>query len=154
MARPPSDGKPRYLLFDKQKGYRLTLINGKRKSLGFNRNKAFAIANQYNIQMRPEDGIETLLSLSVSKNNDRLCDRLSDIHNAILEREGLSEKVRDGLRTDMERAKEFFTIHPHDIDLGIVNDYLNHYHGHLLGESFNKRLAFLRRYSLMRSIWG
>lgn len=145
MARPTSDGKPKYLSYGKEKGYRLRLINGVRKSLAFNRAKAFAIANQYNLQMRPEVGVETLLSISKVQNQELLSAHIPEIHNAILEREELSEKVRDALRLDMERAKEFFTIHPHDIDLTTVNLYLNRYHSNLKGESFNKKISFLKK---------
>lgn len=138
--RPSKYGLPAYLRFDTSRQcFRLTLINGKRKSLGKDKYKAIALANAYNAKMRPEFGVETLL-----KNDDALIP-FDDILRRIDERETLSKKVRSYLDQDMKRAREFFTMSLDLISRKTCQDYLEKYHGNLEGDAYNKKISFLKK---------
>lgn len=138
--RPSKYGLPAYLRFDTSRQcYRLTLINGKRKSLGKDKYKAIALANAYNNKLRPEFGLESLF-----KPNDARIP-FDDVLRRIDERETLSKKVRSYLDQDMTRAREFFTMSLDSIDRKTCQDYLEKYHANLEGDAYNKKISFLRK---------
>lgn len=138
--RPSKYGLPAYLRFDTSRQcYRLTLINGKRKTLGKDKYKAIALANAYNAKMRPDYGVDMLL-----KHDDVLIP-FDDVLRRIDERETLSKKVRSYLDQDMTRARDFFTMPIDSIDRKTCQDYLVKYHSNLEGDAYNKKISFLRK---------
>jgi len=139
-ARPSKYGLPSGLNYDKSTNrYLLLLVNGKRKTLGGDKYKAIALANAYNAKLRPEFSIDSLIG-----SDDRLIP-FDEIESKILEREKLSKDIRKALVNDMNRAREFFTMTIDSIDRKLCQDYLKYYHANLKGDSYNKKISFLRK---------
>ena len=139
-ARPSKYQLPAGLRYDVSSSrYLLTLVNGKRKTIGNDKYKAVAIANAYNAQMRPALSVESLIGA------DAALIPFDEIQAKILAREKLSRDIKRALINDMVRAREFFTMPIDTVDRKICQDYLKHYHGNITGESYNKKISFLRK---------
>ena len=139
-ARPNTYGLPSGLYYDKSTGrYLLKLINGKRKTIGSDKYKAVALANAYNAKMRPE------LSVMALSGIDDVLIPFDEIEEKILIRETLSRDIKRALSNDMNRAREYFTMTVDSIDRKTCQDYLQHYHSNIKGDSYNKKISFLRK---------
>jgi hypothetical protein len=139
-ARPSKYGLPAGLNYDKATNrYVLKLINGKRKTIGSDKYKAVSLANAYNAKMRPDVGVLILSGIS-----DVLIP-FDDIERKIEQREALSRDIKRMLVNDMNRAREFFTMTVDSIDRRTCQDYLKRYHSNLKGDSYNKKISFLRK---------
>ena len=140
---------PPYLYHDADKGYRLTLIDGKRKSLGKDRTAAIAIAMEYNRQMRFNTNSIVSSLIMNHENGDLLkpfSRHLDNIHRRILEREDLGANALSTLDNDMGRAKHFFTdVNAMDITLRHVKEYLDTFHGEASGNVRNRKTSFLEK---------
>ena len=148
MGRPGKKGLPPYLTYDStDRVYKLTLTNGKRRSLGKNKHKAVMLTNAYNAQMRPGISIDSLLDITVSTERPTSSEllRFDDIHNAILRKIKLGDAKQRELANDISRAKSFFTMPASDIDIGTLQEYLTKHHDNLRGEPLNKKITFLKR---------
>lgn len=139
-ARPSKYGLPAGLRYDKSTGrYVLTLTNGKRKTIGHDKYKAIALANSYNAKMRPSLTAESLI-----KPVDLMIP-FDEIQHRIDARETLSRDVHRALLNDMNRAREFFTMPIDAIDRKLCQEYLKKYHSNITGDSYNKKISFLRK---------
>jgi len=137
---------PEYLYFDPLAGYRFKLVNGVRKSLGKDRSKAIAIANAYNAQMRNSETLNSLISITIpQKNEESLAQYLDAIHKKIIDEEKPAKSMLSGLKNDIKRAKKFFTMHPHDINIAVVTHYIEVNHADSGNEVFNKKISFLKK---------
>lgn len=144
-------GLPQHLHLDVRGFYRLTLINGKRRSLGYSRKKAIQIAIAYNDRMRPESGLAELIANSSDSKRRKLgfwnnIERFEK--DTIKERESAgkpyAESTKKTFQADCERARKFFTMFPHEIDLQTINQYLDENHPNASANVYNKKLVFLR----------
>lgn len=154
MVRPKNKANknlPAYLRYEvNTRTYRLTLINGKRKSIGRNKDKAIQIAIEYNRIARPTTGsmVDDLIKHSADNKGRQLpftqhVDRLIEI---IITEESPSKSTKDTLINDAKRAKEFFKdISAQDITLEHVHDYLNSYHEDSSANVHNRKLGFLEK---------
>jgi len=139
-ARPSKYGLPAGLNYDKATNrYVLKLVNGKRKTIGSDKYQAVALANAYNAKLRPELSVMTLSSI------DDVLIPFDEIEDKILIRESLSRDIKRALSNDMNRAREYFTMTVDSIDRKTCQDYLKHYHLNLKGDSYNKKISFLRK---------
>ena len=139
-ARPSKYGLPQGLAFDKSTGrYVLKLINGKRKTLGYDKYKAVALTNAYNAKLRPDIGFSLLNSI------DDVLIPFDEIESKISARESLSRDIGRMLVNDMNRAREFFTMTIDSIDRRTCQEYLKKHHSNLKGDSYNKKISFLRK---------
>ena len=152
MSRPKKQKNrnlPPYLYYDASKGYRLTLVNGLRKSVGKDKSQAITLALQYNARMRPElsgnGTIDLLVSQSSKQTSDSFASSINGLHDLIIQEETPSKKVSKALANDIERAKGFFNMHPHNITLETVTDYMKHYHDGCSNEVYNKKIGFLKK---------
>ena len=139
-ARPSKYGLPEGLNYDKSTNrYLIKLINGKRKTLGSDKYKAVALTNAYNAKMRPDVGLMLLSSI------DDVLVPFDEIESKIQARETLSRDIQRALNNDMMRAREFFTMTVDSIDRKTCQDYLKHFHSNIKGDSYNKKISFLRK---------
>jgi len=139
-ARPSKYGLPQGLAFDKSTGrYVLKLINGKRKTLGYDKYKAVSLTNAYNAKLRPDIGFSLLNSI------DDVLIPFDEIESKISARESLSRDIGRMLVNDMNRAREFFTMTVDSIDRRTCQEYLKKHHSNLKGDSYNKKISFLRK---------
>ena len=138
-ARPNKYGLPAGLHYDKTTDrYVLKLINGKRKTIGSDKYKAIALANAYNAKLRPE-----LSALMLTSSDDVLIP-FDEIEEKILIRETLSRDIKRALSNDMNRARDYFTMTVDSIDRKLCQDYLKYHHSNLKGDSYNKKISFLK----------
>ncbi|MDK2594231.1 tyrosine-type recombinase/integrase [Pseudoalteromonas obscura] len=136
---------PAHLYHETGKGFRFKLINGERVSLGHNRAEAIAIAQEYNLRMLGGNsfGIEALITRSAPK-QENFSAYLDKIQERIIDEEKPSHDTKKTLMNDIGRAKEFFTnIHPEDIELTHVNEYLYTYHDGASNHVTNRKISFL-----------
>jgi len=138
---------PEHLYFDPISGYRFKLINNVRKSLGKDRSKAIAIANAYNAQMRNSETLNSLINYSVAEKSgeESLSQYLDKILVKIIKEDNPASGVKKILINDMDRAKKFFTMHPHDINIAIVTHYMEVNHKDCSNEIYNKKIGFLKK---------
>lgn len=149
--KSPYRDLPDYLVYDKsKKQYRLTLINGSRPLLGSNKSQAVAIAIEYNNRMR-YNNILCVESLIIKTGGEKgeyepFAKHIDNLVQRILKEEKLSERVKQGVLNDAERAKEFFKDIPSaEIDLEHVNLYLKKYHANGSAEVQNRKVMFLKK---------
>ncbi len=137
------------MYFDKKKGYRFTLVNGVKKSLNCSKDEAINIALEYNkrVRYRDESIVETLINNGQYKEPLKpFSQHLDHIHQRILEREQPGKSKADTLRNDIKRAKEFFAkLHPRDIKLAHVKEYIDTYHAEASGNVINRKVSFLQK---------
>ncbi|MCG9745968.1 recombinase [Shewanella sp. Isolate8] len=130
--------------------YRLTLINGKRKSIGKNKDQAIQIAIEYNRIARPTTGlmVDDLIKHSGEIKVEQLsfAQHVDQLLELIITEESPSKQLRDTMMNDANRVKEFFNdIATQDITLKHVHDYLNCYHGNSSANVHNRKLSFLQK---------
>ncbi|WP_223672916.1 tyrosine-type recombinase/integrase [Proteus terrae] len=155
MASRPRDRQyrhlPDFLYFDKdRKRYVLTLISGKRKTIGSDRAYAVAVAREYNLRMRPETAIslESLIIESGGINGEGvpLSDHIDRLMERIINDENPAKSTQSDWKNDAVRVKEFFSDVPCcDITLEHVNDYINHYHAESSPNVQNRKVLFLKK---------
>lgn len=155
MATRPRNREYRYLPdflnFDKdRKRYILTLISGKRKTIGKDRAYAIAVAKEYNSRMRQEcivnlDSIIRELggikgeALPFSEHIDHLMERI------ILDENPAQSTLADWTN-DTSRIKEYFSDIPAcDITLENVNGFVNFYHSESSANVQNRKVLFLKK---------
>lgn len=140
---------PDYLYHDPKAGYRFTLIDGTRASLGHERTMAIAIAKEYNQRMRPSGSyVEKLIRQSGGKNGEYkpLGTYVDRIIRRIIEDEQPAGDSKDTLMNDAERAKEFFAdVVGFDITLDHVNSYISRYHGEASANVQNRKVSWLKK---------
>lgn len=141
---------PDYLYHDHKAGYRFTLIDGTRTSLGHDRTMAIAIAKEYNLRMRPIMGIsvESLVRRSGGQRGEYkpLSEYIDRLVKRIIEDERPSVDSRDTLMNDAERAKDFFSdVVGMDITLDHVNAYITRYHSDASANVQNRKVSFLKK---------
>ena len=142
---------PDYLVYDKsKKQYRLTLINGSRPLIGSNKSQAVAIAIEYNNRMRYNNSVsvESLINQTGGERGEYqpFANHIDNLIHRIFREEKLSDRVRQGILNDAERAKQFFKNVPSvDIDLEHVNLYLKQYHANGSAEVQNRKVMFLKK---------
>lgn len=155
MASRPRDRQyrhlPDFLYFDKdRKRYVLTLISGKRKTIGSDRAYAIAVAREYNLRMRPETAIslESLIieSGGINGEGSPLSDHIDRLMERIINDENPAKSTQSDWKNDAVRVKEFFSDIPCcDITLEHVNDYINHYHAESSPNVQNRKVLFLKK---------
>ncbi len=154
MAARPREFKhrhlPDYLYHDKKAGYRLTLIDGTRSSLGHDRAMAIAIAKEYNQRMRPSLGVsvDSLIRKTGGMSGEfkPLAEHIDKLIARIVEDEQPSRDTADTLINDAVRAKEYFSeVSGFDITLDHVNGYLQQYHADASANVQNRKVSFLKK---------
>ncbi|WP_051333472.1 hypothetical protein [Aliagarivorans marinus] len=151
MGRPRSRqtrALPEHLYHDVKKGFRFTLVNGRRVSLGHSRQEAIAIALEYNHRMRGSSryGLEDLVALSGSEKLRSFGDYVPELLAKILAREEPKSSKRSTLESDAKRAVTFFdNVAPLDIELTHVNDYLSEFHKGASANVYNRKIAWLEK---------
>lgn len=140
---------PDYLYHDPKAGYRFTLIDGTRASLGHERAMAIAIAKEYNQRMRPAcNYVDKLIRKTGGKNGEYkpLGTYVDRIVRRIIEDEQPAGDSKDTLMNDAERAKEFFAdVVGFDITLDHVNSYIARYHGEASANVQNRKVSWLKK---------
>lgn len=150
-ARPRSKrnaGLPPYLYHSKERGFFLTLTNGKRITLSTTRANAITIANEYNRRARgdqTEQVVERLMKATGSTSGVPFSRHIIET----LEKRILSDRKygTDTLKTllnDIDRAKQFFDMPAADINLQTVNSYIETNHPKASGNVINRKTGFLR----------
>ncbi|MDK1289820.1 recombinase [Pseudoalteromonas umbrosa] len=132
---------PPYLYFDKNAGYTLKLVSGKRRVISQNRTEAIIIANEYNRIKRSNEVLDSLLAEENSGTP------FSDLVDKIIERvtndRSPGESLKAQWKNDSLRVKEFFTMPGSEITLTEVTEYLDKYHPNASNNVFNRKLSFL-----------
>ena len=153
MTRPRSQKNrhlPAHLYHDPVKGYRLTLVNGVRKTIAQDRATAVQIAVEYNRVMRPEVGITVDALIKASGQSPVPQEPFSTHCDRLLERATTEEQPSEGLmdtwQNDIVRMKDFFgSVSPADITLEHVNSYLAEYHPGASANVQNRKVSFLEK---------
>ncbi|MCT8345114.1 phage integrase SAM-like domain-containing protein [Photorhabdus kleinii] len=142
---------PDFLNFDKaRQRYVLTLISGKRKTIGTDRAYAIAVAREYNLRMRPEiavslDGL-VKESGGIKGEGQPLSYHIDRLMERIIQDEKPSESTLADWKNDAIRVKEFFAdIACCDISLEHVNEYINFYHSDGSANVKNRKVTFLKK---------
>jgi hypothetical protein len=132
---------PPFLYFDKNAGYQLKLVNGKRKIISQNRTEAIIIANEYNRIKRGGSLLDDLINDTASKTS------FSSLVDKIIERMTADKKpgtsVVSTWLNDAERVKSYFTMPGEEITLSDVTDYMDHFHKSASNNVYNRKLSFL-----------
>lgn len=142
---------PDFLNFDKtRQRYVLTLITGKRKTIGTDRAYSIAVAREYNLRMRPETAVSLhgLINESggLKGEGEALSVHMDRLMERIVKDEQPAKSTLSDWKKDIQRIKEFFSdVACCDITLEHVNDYINHYHADGSANVQNRKVLFLKK---------
>ncbi|EKN4067501.1 TPA: phage integrase SAM-like domain-containing protein [Yersinia enterocolitica] len=142
---------PDYLQFDKARGrYVLTLISGKRKTIGADRAYAIAVSKEYNLRMRPETAVslDSIIRESGGIKGEALpfSEHIDNIMKRAIADEKPSASTLADWKSDAERVKEFFNdISSCDIELEHVNVFIQHFHSEASANVQNRKVSFLKK---------
>ncbi|MEQ5702449.1 tyrosine-type recombinase/integrase [Providencia rettgeri] len=142
---------PDFLNFDKtRQRYVLTLITGKRKTIGTDRAYSIAVAREYNLRMRPETAVSLNGIINESGElkgeGEALSVHMDRLMERIVKDEQPARSTLSDWKKDIERIKEFFSdVACCDITLEHVNDYINHYHADGSANVQNRKVLFLKK---------
>ncbi|EKN6416998.1 recombinase [Yersinia enterocolitica] len=142
---------PDYLQFDKARGrYVLTLISGKRKTIGADRAYAIAVSKEYNLRMRPETAVslDSIIRESGGIKGEALpfSEHIDNIMKRAITDEKPSKSTLADWKSDAERVKEFFNdISSCDIELEHVNAFIQHFHSESSANVQNRKVSFLKK---------
>ncbi|MBW5815840.1 phage integrase SAM-like domain-containing protein [Yersinia kristensenii] len=142
---------PDYLQFDKDRGrYVLTLISGKRKTIGADRAYAIAVSKEYNLRMRPETAVslDSIIRESGGIKGEALpfSEHIDNIMKRAITDEKPSASTLADWKSDAERVKEFFNdISSCDIELEHVNAFIKHFHSEASANVQNRKVSFLKK---------
>lgn len=142
---------PDYLQFDKSRGrYVLTLISGKRKTIGADRAYAIAVSKEYNLRMRPETAVslDSIIRESGGIKGEALpfSEHIDNIMKRTIADEKPSASTLADWKSDAERVKEFFNdISSCDIELEHVNAFIQHFHSEASANVQNRKVSFLKK---------
>ncbi len=104
---------PEHVYFDPRYGtYRIKLQNGKFKSLGSHRDKAIAIAREYNRLTRPDIAmkVDHLIQHGNFLNEKGFGHYVPDLLKRIIKEEQPSANYTHTMKQDAKRTEEFFEI--------------------------------------------
>lgn len=142
---------PDFLNFDKERQrYILTLISGKRKTIGKDRAYAIAVAKEYNLRMRPETAVslESIIRESGGVRGEALpfSQHLENLMARIIADESPAPSTLADWTNDVVRVKDYFSdIATCDITLEHVNGFINQYHADSSANVQNRKVLFLKK---------
>lgn len=142
---------PDFLNFDKDRQrYILTLISGKRKTIGTDRAYAIAVAKEYNIRMRPNVAVslESIIREEGGINGEAkpLSEHLDRLMKRIIIDEKPAQSTLADWNNDLVRVKEYFSdIAACDINLEHVNGFIARYHSASSANVQNRKVLFLKK---------
>ncbi|AMH18656.1 recombinase [Hafnia paralvei] len=142
---------PDFLNFDKDRQrYILTLISGKRKTIGTDRAYAIAVAKEYNLRMRPNVAVslESIIREEGGINGEAkpLSEHLDRLMKRIIIDEKPAQSTLADWNNDLVRVKEYFSdIAACDINLEHVNGFIARYHTASSANVQNRKVLFLKK---------
>lgn len=142
---------PDFLNFDKDRQrYILTLISGKRKTIGTDRAYAIAVAKEYNLRMRPNVAVslESIIREEGGINGEAkpLSEHLDRLMKRIIIDEKPAQSTLADWNNDLVRVKEYFSdIAACDINLEHVNGFIARYHSASSANVQNRKVLFLKK---------
>ncbi|MCE9904494.1 tyrosine-type recombinase/integrase [Hafnia paralvei] len=142
---------PDFLNFDKDRQrYILTLISGKRKTIGTDRAYAIAVAKEYNLRMRPNVAVslESIIRAEGGINGEAkpLSEHLDRLMKRIIIDEKPAQSTLADWNNDLVRVKEYFSdIAACDINLEHVNGFIARYHSASSANVQNRKVLFLKK---------
>lgn len=142
---------PDFLNFDKDRQrYILTLISGKRKTIGTDRAYAIAVAKEYNLRMRPNVAVnlESIIREEGGINGEAkpLSEHLDRLMKRIIIDEKPAQSTLADWNNDLVRVKEYFSdIAACDINLEHVNGFIARYHTTSSANVQNRKVIFLKK---------
>lgn len=142
---------PDFLNFDKDRQrYILTLISGKRKTIGTDRAYAIAVAKEYNLRMRPNVAVslESIIREEGGINGEAkpLSEHLDRLMKRIIIDDKPAQSTLADWNNDLVRVKEYFSdIAACDINLEHVNGFIARYQSASSANVQNRKVLFLKK---------